>query len=125
MFKHAFRPSEVLRDFSAILFRWSLVVLVLAGGMWAINTSHSDQQDFINSLILLADRSVCLMQCGLVFFLLLSIEYLGISRRHLLFGIALGFGLFTSVNITLVQIKFSGSLTWTALDRFHGPSTPS
>jgi uncharacterized repeat protein (TIGR03803 family) len=27
--------------------------------------------------------------------------------------------------ITLVQIKFSGSLTWTALDRFHGPSTPS
>ena len=26
---------------------------------------------------------------------------------------------------TLVQIKFSGSLTWTALDRFHGPSTPS
>jgi hypothetical protein len=27
--------------------------------------------------------------------------------------------------LTLVQIRFFGSLTWTALDRFHGPSTPS
>ena len=39
------------------------------------------------------------MQCGLVFFLLLLSEYLGISRRSLLFGIALGFGFFTSVSM--------------------------
>ena len=43
------------------------------------------------------------MQCGLVFFLLLFSEYLGISRRNLLFGIALGFGLFASVNMLFVS----------------------
>ena len=39
------------------------------------------------------------MQCGLVFFLLLFSEYLGISRRSLLFGISLGFGLFAAMNM--------------------------
>jgi hypothetical protein len=97
IFKDAFRPYEALRDLSVILFRWSLLVLLLVGVMWAI-TAHSDQSDF-NSVVLLADRSLRLMQCGLVFFLVLFSEYLGISRRHVLFGIALGFGLFASVNM--------------------------
>jgi len=99
IFKEAFRPYEALRDLSVILFRWSALVLVLVGGMWAITTIHSDGREHITNVILLADRSVRLMQCGLVFFLLLFSEYLGISRRHVLFGIALGFGLFASVNM--------------------------
>ncbi len=99
IFKEAFRPYEALRDLSVILFRWSILVLLLVGGMWAINTVRSDQPDLINAVILLADRSVRLMQCGLVFFLLFFSEYLGISRRHVLFGIALGFGLYASVNM--------------------------
>jgi hypothetical protein len=99
IFKDAFRPYEALRDLSVILFRWSILVLLLVGGMWAVNTPHADHTDFFNAVILLADRSVRLMQCGLVFFLLFFSEYLGISRRHVLFGIALGFGLFASVNM--------------------------
>jgi len=42
---------------------------------------------------------VRLMQCGLVFFLLLFSEYLGIARRSLLFGISMGFGFFAAVNM--------------------------
>jgi len=99
IFKEAFRPYEALRDLSVILFRWSLLVLVLVGGMWAISTIHAQGRGSITDIVLLADRSVRLMQCGLVFFLLLFSEYLGISRRHVLFGIALGFGLFASVNM--------------------------
>ena len=105
IFKDAFRPYEALRDLSVILFRWSILVLVLVGGMWAI-TIHSQGRDSITDIILIADRSVRMMQCGLVFFLLLFSEYLGISRRHVLFGIALGFGLFASVH-TLVAIGMS------------------
>src|SRR5271165_5942534 len=99
IFKDAFRPYEALRDLSVILFRWSLLVLVLVGGMWAVSTIHTQGRGSITDIVLLADRSVRLMQCGLVFFLLLFSEYLGISRRHVLFGIALGFGLFASVNM--------------------------
>jgi hypothetical protein len=99
IFRNAFRPYEALRDLSVILFRWSALVILLVAVMWATTGGHSADSGPITNAILLAERSVRLMQCGLVFFLLLFSEYLGISRRNLLFGIALGFGLFASVNM--------------------------
>ncbi len=99
IFKDAFRPYEALRDLSVILFRWSALVVLLVGVMWAITSTRKTDDGAIITTILLADRSVRLMQCGLVFFLLLFSEYLGISRRSLLFGISLGFGLFAAVNM--------------------------
>jgi len=98
IFRDAFRPYEALRDLSVILFRWSALVVLLVAVMWAINSAKSDK-NMVTQAIQLADRSVRLMQCGLVFLLLLFSEYLGIPRRSLLFGISLGFGLFASVNM--------------------------
>jgi len=103
IFRNAFRPYEALRDLSVILFRWSALVILLVAGMWTITSSHPAQDGSITNAILLAERSVRLMQCGLVFFLLLFSEYLGISRRNLLFGIALGFGLYASVNMLVAS----------------------
>jgi hypothetical protein len=100
IFKDAFRPYEALRDLSVILFRWSALVVLLVGVMVAINTNQAKSENgAIVDAILLAERSVRLMQCGLVFFLLLFSEYLGISRRSLLFGISLGFGFFGAINM--------------------------
>src|ERR1035437_4198407 len=99
IFHDASRPYEALRDLSVILFRWSALVVLLVGVMWAITAAHTSQVDSITNGILLVQRSVRLMQCGLVFFLLLFSEYLGISRRHLVFGIALGFGIFASISM--------------------------
>ncbi|MGC2111604.1 MAG: hypothetical protein WA655_18960 [Candidatus Korobacteraceae bacterium] len=97
IFKDAFRPYEALRDLSVILFRWSALVVLLVGVMWAVNSAQATSK--VIDYIWLADRSVRLMQCGLVFFLVLFSEYLGISRRSLLFGISLGFGVFAAVNM--------------------------
>ncbi|HUI85011.1 MAG TPA: hypothetical protein VL240_12350 [Candidatus Binatia bacterium] len=99
IFKDAFRPYEALRDLSVILFRWSALVVFLVGVMWAINAARKPEADPVMDAILLAERSVRLMQCGLVFFLLLFSEYLGIARRSLLFGISLGFGFFAAINM--------------------------
>src|SRR5579863_434696 len=97
--KNAFRPYEALRDLSVILFLWSALVVFLVGVMWAINTAQAANKDVMMDVILLADRSLRLMQCGLVFFLLLFSEYLGIPHRSMLFGISLGFGFFAAVNM--------------------------
>src|SRR5580658_3702347 len=94
IFQDAFRPYEALRDLGVILFRWSALVVLLVGVMWAISAAHKPDYDRVQEIILLADRSLRLMQCGLVFFLLLFSEYLGIPHRSLLFGISLGFGFF-------------------------------
>jgi len=48
------------------------------------------------------ERSVRMMQCGLVFFMLLFNEYLGISRRNVVFGIAIGFGFFAAINMLVM-----------------------
>ncbi|MDR3748685.1 MAG: hypothetical protein P4M04_11095 [Acidobacteriota bacterium] len=105
IFKSAFRPYEALRDLGVILFRWSALVILLVAGMWAISSSgQTNQVDMVRSSILLVERSIRLMQCGLVFFLLLFSEYLGISRRNMLFGIALGFGVFASVSMLVAAV---------------------
>jgi hypothetical protein len=109
IFHDAFRPYEALRDLSVILFRWSALVVLLVAVMWAITAAHSSQVDAVTNGILLVQRSVRLMQCGLVFFLLLFSEYLGISRRHVLFGIALGFGVFASVNMLFAAAVAHGT----------------
>lgn len=98
IFRDAFRPFEALRDLSTILFRWSALVLLLVAGMSAV-TASSHGPDGITGTILLVDRNVRVMLCGLVFFLLMFSEYLGISRRHLLFGVAVGFGFFSSIHM--------------------------
>lgn len=99
IFRDAFRPFEALRDLSTILFRWSALVLLLVAGMSAVTAPHNAHVDSISNTILLVDRNVRVMLCGLVFFLLMFSEYLGISRRHLLFGVAVGFGFASSIRM--------------------------
>ena len=99
IFHNAFRPYASLRDLSVAVFRWSAVAALLVGVMWAITATPSNRLDTITNGIVLVQRNVRLMQCGLAAFLLLFSEYLGIWRRHVLFGITLGFGLFAAVSM--------------------------
>ena len=98
VFTDAFKPYEALRDLGVILFRWSALVVCLVGVMWAIS-ANKPGGNVVHEILLLADRSLRLMQCGLVFFLLLFSEYLGVPHRSFLFGIAVGFGFFAAVNM--------------------------
>jgi hypothetical protein len=105
IFHNAFRPYASLQDLSVAVFRWSAVAALLVGVMWAITATPSSRLDTITNGIVLVQRNVRLMQCGLAAFLLLFSEYLGISRRHVLFGITLGFGLFAAVSMAFGQRK--------------------
>src|SRR5277367_2089277 len=104
IFKDAFRPYEALRDLSLILFRWCALVILLVAGMWAITSWRANQIDNITNGIYLVERSVRMMQCGLVFFMLLFSEYLGISRRNVVFGISIGFGFFAAINMLVMTV---------------------
>lgn len=117
IFKDAFRPYEALRDLSAILFRWSALVILLVAVMWAINATQKSEADWLMNMILVADRSLRMMQCGLVFFLLLFGTYLGIPHRSLLFGISVGFGLFAAVNMLVATFASHQGISSAALSR--------
>ena len=121
IFRDAFRPYEALRDLSVILFRWCALVVLLLGGMWAITSWRGNQIDNITNAIYLIDRSVRLMQCGLVLFMLLFSEYLGIRRRNLLFGIAVGFGFFAAVNmLVMTALSHHSYFSKSTLSRING-----
>jgi hypothetical protein len=121
IFKDAFRPYEALRDLSVILFRWCALVVLLVAGMWAITSWRADQIDNITNGIFLVDRSVRMMQCGLVFFMLLFSEYLGISRRNVLFGISVGFGFYAAINMVVMTAMTHQTLMSRAnLSRVNG-----
>jgi hypothetical protein len=113
VFFNAFKPYEALRDLSTMLFRWSAAVLILVSGVAVIVTA-SDTVGEVSTWITGVGRSVRLMQCGMVIFLILFTKYLGISPRHFLFGVAAGYGFYASVNM-IVMTMFSRFSLFTEL----------
>src|ERR1700676_772523 len=53
-------------------------------------------------------RSVRIVQFGLILFLLLFSRFLGVSRKQVSFGISLGFGLFAGVELMLMALNSGG-----------------
>jgi hypothetical protein len=103
IFLDVFRPYHTLRDLGSVLFKWAgLVMLMVAGVVGASARSGAD--DLLVNVILTSQRSVRVVQCGLVLFLLVFARYLGVNRQQKSFGIALGFGAFAVVELSLVAI---------------------
>lgn len=93
VFQNAFRPFETLRDLASIMFRWALLVVVLVAAVIAF-TEAGEAHGHIVAAILSAERSVLVMQGGVLLFLMLFSTRLGLSWRQHGFGIAVGFGVY-------------------------------
>ena len=115
VFTDVLRPFHALRDFSSMLFRWAGAVVMLIAIMAAMNSMKSGFP-LITAGLLSLERSVRVMQCGLVLFLLMFSRYLGISRRHRSFGIALGFGIFAAVELAVIGLRVTGVVNPTVLN---------
>lgn len=104
IFREIFKPYEALRHLSTVLFRWTLAVLVVVSLVTALSAGNGKIVDVISKSFLMFDRGLQILQCGVVLFLLLSYKHLGISFRHRVFGIAVGFGLYASFDLMLLCI---------------------
>jgi hypothetical protein len=108
IFLDVFRPYHMLKDLGTVLFKWTGLVMLLVSLVVAFsNSQHSDP---LAQAVTLLQRSVRMVQCGLILFLLLFSRFLGVSRRQQSFGIALGFGLFASVELILLALYSGRSL---------------
>ncbi len=78
--------------------------------MWAITSGHSGNSiDASTNAILLAQRTVRLLQCGLTLLLMMSWKSLRMPRRDPVFGIMLGFGVFAIVSMMVGAATSHGS----------------
>src|ERR1700691_3749978 len=100
-FLDAFRPFHTLRDLGTVLFKWAGLVMLLVAGVVSVSTNSSDTAPWMEA-ILTAERCVRVIQVGMVLFLLFFARYLGVSRKQYSFGVALGFGCFAMVELSLV-----------------------
>jgi hypothetical protein len=108
VFIDVFRPYDTLKDLGTVLFKWTGVVMLLVSVVVAF--SNSANSDPLIQAITTLQRSVRMVQCGLILFLLLFSRFLGVSKRQQSFGIALGFGWFASVELILIALNSGGLL---------------
>src|SRR6202051_86597 len=108
IFIDVFRPYHTLKDLGTLLFKWAGVVMLLVSVVVAFSNSF-DQSPLVHALTTL-QRSVRIVQLGLILFLLLFSSFLGVSRKQVSFGISLGFGLFAGVELMLMALNSGGFL---------------
>ena len=114
VFLDIFRPYHTLKDLGSVLFKWSALVMVLVAGVVSASTPVTEQGPIVQGIMTL-QRSVRVIQCGLILFLMVFSSYLGVSWRQRSFGIALGFGVFAAVELGLGALNMSGVMRFNPL----------
>jgi hypothetical protein len=114
-FLDVFRAYHTLRDLGSLLFKWAGLVMLLV----AITVSASGQAvqhaPIMDATIIL-QRSIRVVQCGLILFLLLFSKYLGVSWRQHSFGIALGFGTYAAIELMVFGLRLGAHISEDALN---------
>ena len=104
IYRKAFRNYDALRQLGALMFGGAAVVLLAAAVLTAAFAPGADTPGIVRAVVLL-ERSVHVMQCGMLAFLFLLAFFFGMPWRNRLFGIALGFGVFASIELLAVTLR--------------------
>jgi len=111
VFSYAIRPYAGLRDLGKMLFRWVAMLLVLVGALVAISSSSMSAKYLVYAIVDV-ERAIRLMQCGLLLFIFVCSSYLGLTWKNFGAGIALGYGLFASVDLVMYSLRFGLGGGW-------------
>jgi hypothetical protein len=95
----ALKPYSALIDLGKMLFRWAAVFLILAALLTAFATAGSGSNKIAAASELL-QRTVRLMQCGLLLLFFGLEKRLGLSWRTHSMSIALGLGIYAGVDLS-------------------------
>jgi hypothetical protein len=109
VFVDAFRPYHTLKDLGAVLFKWLGLVMLLLAAVVAASGSHSSHGLLADS-VLLVERCLLVVQCGLVLFLVIFSRYLGITWKQRSYGIALGFGGYAAIELLVAAVSAGASV---------------
>ena len=93
---------HTLRDLGSVLFKWAGLVMFWLPESSRFRPIPPKSPPWMQAIIT-SQRCVRFIQVGMVLFLLFFAHYVGVSRRQLSFGIALGFGSFAVVELILIS----------------------
>jgi hypothetical protein len=113
LFKHFFHRYPALDGAGQVLFRGATILLLLVAVGLAVSAPGSSATLMLTATYAL-DRTVSILQCGLLISLFLFSRYFLLSWRSHAFGIALGLGIFATVEL-------AASAVWLHLGAFGNP----
>lgn len=100
--RNLFQEYGGIQILGTTIFRWSCGLLILLAIIGALSSAETSG-DRLVAAVFAFDRSLRLMQVGLFLLLLLLCRILRHCWRQPVFGIALGFGIFASIELILVS----------------------
>jgi hypothetical protein len=111
IFCAAFKPFMGLQDLAKIVFKWAAGSILLIGLVVFISSRASTGRSphyWLSAGVYDFERIVGVMECALLIFLAVGSQHFGLSRKNLVFGFALGFGLDAlSMLVTYISLMFS------------------
>jgi hypothetical protein len=107
IFVYALKPYSSLSRLIRILFLWSFLVLLAVAFVTAAAFPVNDRSHLFQTIFTLK-RTMAMIQIGLLAFLFLFIKIFAIPWKHYLFGIALGFALYGTLDFAAVSIRTWG-----------------
>ena len=110
LFFHVFRRYAGIAHLGAALLRWAAVVLLLIAVLLAGLTSSTDADSVLVAFFAM-ERSLQIVQGGLLFLLFVLSSAFGLKWHQPTLGIALGFGIFTSVNLAAYSLRVQLGMT--------------
>jgi hypothetical protein len=104
IFKNLLTPYPALRRLAAQIFRGATVFLVLLGCV-LIYAQPVGEQSRIQAAFFLVEQVGRILEVGLLVFLFVFASVFGLHWRQYLFGIALGLGIFVTVELVAVTLR--------------------
>jgi len=101
------RHYPALEQLVRVLFRWAAGLLILIAVVVSGYAPVSSYPVLIFNRVHEVNRAVSLIQTGLLVFLVLFSAYFKLSWRSYVYGIALGLGIFSSVELATSAIRAS------------------
>jgi len=99
------KSYSALVDLAKILFRWAAVFLLFTALVTALAT-NGQQTTKLEAALTVVEHCIRLMQCGLLMFLLVFENRLGVSWRNHGVAIALGLGIYAAIDLTVSYLPW-------------------
>ena len=115
--KDLFRESQFLKVSARRSLRCVTGLLLVMCVLLAVYAPGKNSTKWIAG-VSVVNRGAAMVQCGLLLSLLLFSRFLGLSWRRPAFGIALGLGVLTSVDLAMFALR-TAFASWVAVEFFN------
>ncbi len=100
-----FRPYEGIRQIGPSILRWASVFFLFSAILVAAYSTGADSYKYLGQMFAM-ERSIEIVQAGLLLFLATASALLALEWKWQSLWIALGFGLFSGVNLIAYTVRY-------------------